>query len=241
LVALARTIAGLYTNSEIDTLAYELTQEAAAVGPNKLSRALELVRTLETQCVAADSDRELVDLIHAVLQHALPRFSETGEMQGLLASLDVDGFAVDNGRLLATTGGAATLAPEISGLEADLEARGFRAALNNYRQAIDNLSLGNFEAANGQLRSFAEDVLINVCRASTDRRVADGGAALLHLRSQNRLDASEFSMCKGFWDASHTNGPHPGVSNPEEALFRLQVATAIGRYLIKKLTPRPAA
>jgi hypothetical protein len=160
---------------------------------------------------------------------------------GMLASLEVDGLAVRDGRLIPTTPGPATLGPEISGLESDLQTAGLGVALRHYQQANDNLAQGNFEAANGQVRSFVEDLAISVCRLVTTREFNDASAALQHLRQSGFLDASEFNTCRGFWDASHTNGPHHGLSNQDEALFRLHVATAIGRYLLRKVASNTAA
>jgi len=39
-------------------------------------------------------------------------------------------------------------------------------------------------------------------------------------------------MIKGLVGISNTNGPHPGLSNADEALFRLHVVVATVRWLL---------
>lgn len=183
----------------------------------------------------------MADLVQTALAQVGTWQLEQPGVAGLVASLQVDGLEFREGRLLPTTPGPVRLAPEVSGLEVDLHAAQFGVAATHYRQANDNLAQGNFEASNGQIRSFIEDLLISTCRLVSGRTLNDAGAALQSLRQSGFLDASEFNTARGFWDASHTNGPHHGLSNQDEALFRLHVGTAIGRYLLRKLAAHPAA
>ena len=238
LVALSRVVAEIHTHTDIDTLAYELQLETKAIGSNKQARSLALVRAVECRCEDMQSDREMADLVQSTLLQITDWQAGQPVVTGLIASLQIDGLEIRDGRLLPTTPGPATLAPEVSGLEFDLEAAGLGVAATHYRQANDNLAQGNFEAANGQVRSFLENLLISICRLTSGRTFSDAGAALKHMRQSAFLDASEFNSTRGFWDASHTNGPHHGLSNQDEALFRLHVATAIGRYVLRKLAAR---
>lgn len=240
-MALSRVLADANTHTDIDTLAYELRLEAEATGSNKQARCLALVRALERRCEVAGTDREMADAVQAALTQATE--SQLGQpmFAGLIASLRVDGLEFREGRLLPATPGPATLAPEVSGLEADLAAHHLAVAAAHYRQACDNLAQGNFEAANGQVRSFVEDLIISACRITAGQELTDAGASLQRMRQCGFLDASEFNTARGFWDASHTNGPHHGLSNQDEAMFRLHVATAIGRYMLQKLTAHIAA
>src|SRR5437764_874147 len=69
---------------------------------------------------------------------------------------------------------AARLIPAVEGLdvprerarlEGDLARRGWDAAAAHYRQAVDGVSTGNWEAANGQMRSLLEVVIPEVAAA----------------------------------------------------------------------------
>ena len=111
--------------------------------------------------------------------------------------------------------------PQVSALEMDLDGRGLQVAATHYRQAIANFVGGNFEAANGQLRSFLE-ALFRGMGVSNGAQVNVGAdAAVLHLRTVGHLDDAECQFLRGLWAGSQDNGPHAGLSNEEEARFRL--------------------
>ncbi|MBI3769439.1 MAG: hypothetical protein HY271_13250 [Deltaproteobacteria bacterium] len=74
-----------------------------------------------------------------------------------------------------------------------------------------------------------------LAKAKTGRIRRDPTAALQDLRIGGLLDHAEEQMFKAFWQGIQDSGPHPGLSEEQEALFRLHVATAIGRYLLHKL------
>ncbi len=223
------------TNGEIGNIAYEYGAETAAVGPNKISRCTNLVEAVESKCEVEGHDQPLVDLIETVVRSLTPWHVESSvEFAGFLAALRIDGLDVLQGRLVPTTPEPAALAPQISLLEEQLEGLGLSVARRHYRQACDNLAEGNFEAANGQLRSYLEDLFVGVCARVAGKTFGDPGGALQHLRDTGHLDPKEWATFRGFWDASQTNGPHPGLSNSHEALYRVHVGTAVGRYLIAK-------
>ena len=104
-----------------------------------------------------------------------------------------------------------------------------------YSQACDNMAKGNFESANGQVRSFLESLFIALCERVTAKSVTDAKAALQHLHNQKHLDVAEWNTFRSFWDSCQTNGPHHGLSSQREAVYRLQVCTAVARYLMSKL------
>ncbi len=139
----------------------------------------------------------------------------------------------EDGHLRPTTPGAAALAPQISAFEAELANRGFNVAAQHYHQAVDNFTDGNFEACNGQLRSYMEDFFVRLCRALTGHQTGNPNAALQTLRG-NHLDDEEWNIFRYFWGGIQDNGPHAGLTNAEEAFFRLHTATAAGRYLLRK-------
>ena len=86
-------------------------------------------------------------------------------------------------------------------------------AAAHYRQAYESFVAGNWEAANGQVRSFVEDVLIEVGRRETSKVRSDPSASLQDLRSQGFLDDPEWQTFKGFWQGIQDRGPHRGLSH----------------------------
>lgn len=239
LAALANSISNAHSAATLDLLAYELDLETAAVGPNKLTRSLGLVRALELQCNNAGSEQPLRELVVRTLQ-PLTAY-QLQHHGGLLASLRIDGLRYENGALLPDTPEPVALAPQVSALEQQLNARGLNVAVVHYRQAVDNLTAGQFEAANGSLRPFLESLFTGLCNRATNQTHTAANPALLHLRQQGLLAENEWNLCRSLWANCHTNGPHPGLSNEEEALFRLHFGTSLARYLLSRIPEEPIA
>ena len=56
------------------------------------------------------------------------------------------------------------------------------------------------------------------------------------VKQLERIDLSEWNNFRGFWESCQSNGPHHGLSNNEEAIYRLHTATALSRYLLFKFS-----
>ncbi len=126
-------------------------------------------------------------------------------------------------------------------LEADFDRLRMTVAKNSYQQAVHNLVEQRFEAANGQMRSTFEAVIVQVAasRGFTSTKQGDGGPALAYLIDQGHLPERDGgAFIRGLWWITHTNGPHPGTSDAGEAYFRVQAITSAVRYLIDRFLPR---
>lgn len=235
LASLARVISEYNSNADIYALAYEFGKEDVAIGSSKIAKCINFVKNLEKECEEIGEDRPIIEVIERTLSLYNERDVEDRELvSGLLASLRVDGFHFSNGVIIPTTPEPASLGPILSQLEQDLSNCELRVAARHYSQACENLAAGNFEAANGQVRSFLENVFITICVKVSGKALKDPGAALQHLKQINKIDPSEWNNLRGFWDSCQSNGPHHGLSNNEEAIYRLHMATAIVRYLLYK-------
>lgn len=105
-------------------------------------------------------------------------------------------------------------------------------ALTHYRQAIANYRDSEFECSNGQLRSALDETLARACEQRTSRSGRDPKGCVDVLVNVNVLNKDEAQMIKGLIGISNTNGPHPGLSNADEALFRMHVVSATLRWLL---------
>jgi hypothetical protein len=140
-------------------------------------------------------------------------------------------------QLLPTDAAPVPLAPEISALEAELTARGYNDALNNYQQAVDNFVHHNYEAANGQLRTALEDLVTRLARQHTgyvgQGKAGEGGNAINYMVTTGGLPERDGGkLLQGIWQMTHTRGSHPGQSDADEARFRMLIITAIARFLL---------
>jgi hypothetical protein len=214
------------TNAELDNLFLEfgLSYDQFGGGIQRHSNAL-----VSTLCERPDADDALTRVVEYVLEH-----DYRDRTKRLLQLLRLDGFEWHKEKLIPTTPQPAALAKELSQLELDLQSLVLNVAAAHYRQAHESFAVSNWEAANGQIRSFMENLLIELGKQETSKARPDPAAALQDLRDQGFIDHPEWQMFRSFWQGIQDNGPHHGLSHEQEALFRLHVATSIARYLIHK-------
>jgi hypothetical protein len=206
--------------------------KAHSENATKSSRLASLLKGLEKRCEEADDDTQIVELVETLHREHPQAWPE--DRIALAAALTLDGFDFVDDKLVATTPAPIALAPQISALELEMERRGLQVAIGHYKQAVDNFTRGNWEAANSQVRSFLESLFITLCKTLCGKGLADVNGALQHLRGTGKLDLGEWNNFRYFWNDIQDNGPHQGLSVEHEALYRLHVATATARYLLEK-------
>ncbi len=136
-----------------------------------------------------DGNASLTRLIEYVLRR---RGAGWEPADRLLHALRLDGFEWRDGKLVPTTPEPVALADELSRLERDLQGLSMSVAAAHYRQAYESFVAGNWEAANGQIRSFVEDFFIEIGRRVTSKVRSDPSASLQDLRNQGFLDEPEW-------------------------------------------------
>ena len=218
------------THAEMDLLSLEHGLSAHNLSGGLQPRSNALVNAAR-QLDLPEAERILTALIEYVLKCDRPGWASP---EKLIRVLRLDGFDRCDGALVPRTPGPAELAAELSALELDLHELGFNVASAHYRQAHESFVAGNWEIANGQIRSLIENFLIELGRRQTSKDRIAPAAALQDLRHCSFFDDPEWQMLRGFWQSIQDNGPHHGLSNEQEALFRLHVATSVGRYAVHK-------
>jgi hypothetical protein len=138
--------------------------------------------------------------------------------------------------LLPAGAAPAPLAPEITAFEDELDTRGYDVARKHYGQAVRNYVSGDLEAANGQLRDVLEDLFVAVARSYANFTGLEPVAALQHLQNRHKLLDGEFNLLRGLWSLSQDRGPHAGLTDAAEAVFRLQTTTSSCLFLLRHLT-----
>ena len=232
LARLAETIADQFGHAQISNLFFEYSVDAhdPGAGSNRATRSLALVRAIEAGQAEIVADEALVELANRSLANEYARQNHIA----LLASLALDGFEWGVDSLVPAMPVPSQPSPQVSALERDLDGHGLQVAATHYRQAIDNFVDGNFEAANGQLRSFLEALFRGMGVSNGAQANVGANAAVLHLRNVGHLDDAECQFLRGLWAGAQDNGPHAGLSNEEEARFRLHASTAAARYILRK-------
>jgi len=210
-----------------------------------------------------EARRALLSFVEGILDYiASQRMREPDWMNAMQERLRADGFELSSTRsshpgrrggyqLLPTDSISVPLPKEITALEADLSARGYTTALNHYQHAVDGLVNQKYESANGDLRAALEDLVTRLAEDHTGyKRVLDkrtgqpranqGGVAVGHLIDGGYLpEADGGKLLQGLWAMTHTNGSHPGQSDAEEARFRMQIITGVGRFLLRQFPAVP--
>ncbi|MCX5772037.1 MAG: hypothetical protein NTZ09_17440, partial [Candidatus Hydrogenedentes bacterium] len=172
-------------HTELNALFFEHGIEDAHVTGNQRDKALAFLSAVEARKVPSEADEIVLEVTERLLslRSEYVRQHDPG-IRRLLASLNLDGLDYRDGHLVPTTPEPATLGPQISALEIDLANAGLTTAGEHYRQASDNFVDGNWEACNGQLRSFLEDLLIVACERLSGGVFKNTSSALQHLRDR---------------------------------------------------------
>lgn len=188
-------------------------------------------------------ESDLLDLVLKILNEKHGTENETEWVQELRTSLFKDGFALtyeerDDSEnpwrpsirriwSLGPVGAEEVPLPEqYSALRRALHDKGFTVAATHYKQAYDAFQRGEWEASNAATRTTLEGFLLGVAKIKVSYDGTSGGTAIERLRQADTFGQGEHGYLKGFWDLSHNNGSHPGLSSQDEALFRFSAATS---------------
>ena len=227
-----RATAG-FGHSDIDVLMHEYGLPYPLPVGNLTQKAHQFVHWIRFNLIDTEAESTLLELAGRCLSRTERKWWSE-EQAALEAALALEGFAYSGDRLIPAMPGEIDLSSEITELEEALQGR-FPVAANHYRQAVDSYVDGNHEAANGQVRPFLEDLFMELDKHGGGDS-SNASSALQHMKDVNQLDNDEWQLMRGLWATVQDKGPHRGLSDPNESLFRLHFATAAARYLLAKET-----
>lgn len=232
-----------------------LTSSSGSCAADCKSSSLRLVlalRDAKTELIAAtlngalkssDRNAEVARGLREFILIVAAR-SDEGQLARLREATRSGGFDLQlidgEARLLPLDEPEVPLAELMSALEADCRRLGMTVAGNHYRQAVDSLADGRNEAANAQLRTMFEEVVVNLAVLHGFSRTGQGagGNAIRYLIQNGYLPENDGgNYVHGLWKIVQTNGSHPGTSPAGEAHFRMHALTAAARYLIDRFAP----
>lgn len=140
-----------------------------------------------------------------------------------------------------------------SELEMLLNKHGFEVALGHLAQARSSFQRGDWAASNSQLRTFLESYLTEIAAA-----LGYTGANMMveRLKFLGELDPPflmpaynewlpkdkkpRSQFLEGLWSRMHPEGSHPGLSEEDDATFRLQVCLISARLFLRRFDQRIA-
>lgn len=152
-------------------------------------------------------------------------------------ALRADDLDLVEGRIAPLVSPSVNVAKEQGFLESRLQKFEFREAFNHLEQAVDNAATGNWEASNGQIRSFLEAL----CNAIADRiykganSPPSGGKARKYLEKVGFLSPNESKLLKAFFQVLHVDGSHAGTSSSDDCHRRRLMVLAMANYYLEQL------
>lgn len=136
--------------------------------------------------------------------------------------------------------------PESSSeVELLLVSNGFEIAKRHLDSARENITQGDWEAANSQCRTFLEALTDAIADNlfGADAAALPGGLAKRQLLANKGFlsrekhefgDGNGQAFLPGLAKLLHPDGAHPGISNQPDAMFRLQAVVVTARWLLKR-------
>lgn len=162
-----------------------------------------------------------------------------GKFPELDAALRADGFQVRDGELIPVISAFVESAKEEALVERLLDKHGFSIAKNHLKQSYDNYVEGHWEAANGALRSFLQDVFDQIALIIAPREAgqkAPGGDRRQLLQEKGFIESNtEAKLVSSFFQFASHKGSHPGISNESDSRLRRYMAVALASYYLEKL------
>ena len=130
-----------------------------------------------------------------------------------------------------------------------LDRHGFTIAKGHLAQAVSAFSRGEWSSANGELRNFLESYLNDIANRLGYAGGGDSKARRDYLGSVQPpfllADYNEWhpnnqkpQFIQGLMSRMHPHGGHPGLSEEEDATFRLQISLVTARLLLRRFDQR---
>lgn len=158
-----------------------------------------------------------------------------------------DGFTFeDDGTLRRALPRIADLPKADNEVHVLLDKLNMDTATGHLDQAINNHSQGNWAAANGQLRTFLEELFNEIARRIDPTRAAKRSSSesmrqllaqtdppfLQESLGESSQDGKNF--INGVFKRLHSEGSHPGLSDDDDSTFRLHLTLVVARHYLRR-------
>ena len=239
-----------YTDSKLRALFFKYNLVDIYEQSGKLTAKRRKVSDV-FQHLCAVGDDGAVRTLDSIVKEALKKFypradSDQGQRQrffekfpDLDVALRTDGFQVCDGELVPSISAFVESAKQEALLETLLDKYGFPFAKNHLKQSYENYIEGNWEAANGALRSFLQDVFDQIALIVVPQEAGDkppGGERRKLLQQKGFIEGdTEAKLVSSFFHFASRDGSHPGISNESDCRLRRYMAVALASYYLEKL------
>lgn len=198
---------------------------------------------------AADVSEQIAarDILEEIAQEEWKVFSERLEWdpdavwslkyESLRKALRADGLDLVEGRVTRFLSSSVSPDAEQGLLERRLDQWKFEVPQRHLQQVIDNAARGNWESANGQVRSFMEslcDAMAAIIYQGTGTPPTRGDARM-YLANESFFSPEESDLLKAFFQVLHGSGGHAGASDEDDCHRRRLIALALANYYLDRL------
>ena len=266
IVAASKIIAEKYNKNALVQLfmqwgvEYRCDSDAKAAHTNAVSK-IAIDEDIEVITVSGEMplSRAMIDC--AISDYDSEYSCHDPNWKKLIAGLKFDGFEIlkkseEEGFKLARM--LPKDIPELNFREAEnevvrlLDSHGFTTAKGHLDQAISAFSRGEWSSVNGQLRNFYESYLNEIADAlgcpdtygSREKRDFLGKLNppfLLEKYNEWNENMQKPQYVQGLLSRMHGHGAHPGLSEEEDATFRLQISLITARLFLRRYENRKKA
>ncbi len=268
IVAAAEVIAGFNSHSAMEVLEVQWEIDGRCSGNSKSSRIASLAKLAIQEKLLVMTENGRVTLARAMVETAIKAPNhETDAWKKLIAGLRFDGFEavateVDSSPTPPYGGKVVTLArmlpedvPELDFREAEsevvklLDQCGFTVTKGHLKQAMSAFQRGEWASANGALRNFYESYLNEIALSLGYTAGGDSKAKrdflgslqppfLLADYNEWNANSQKPQFVQGLMNRMHPHGGHPGLSEEEDATFRLQISLVTARLFLRRFDQR---
>lgn len=229
------------THATLNTYAFRYGLDKIAVGNNKDERVLAIGRFLlenpQTPGILGDNlTYEIVeDVISKTVSNNHHFYTDNNEFVNypqLRRLLLKDGFIIEDGILTRTFETDIDFNTNETLLGKLLDEHNLDTAKGHYNQANNAFNRGDWAACNSQLRSYVEELFNALAKKITGISFSDSHSARTALSQCNPpvfykglnewLDNGQ-GFFETFWKRLHPEGSHPGLSNEDDSIFRLNL------------------
>jgi len=268
IVAAAEVIARFNSHADMEVLEVQWGIDGRCSGNSKSSRIASLAKLAIQEELLVMTENGRVTLARAVVETAIKAPNhEIDAWKKLVAGLRFDGFEavvtdVDSSPTLPYGGKLVTLTrmlpqevPELDFREAEsevvklLDQSGFTVAKGHLNQAMSAFQRGEWASANGALRNFYESYLNEISLSLGYTGGGDSKAKrdflgslqppfLLTDYNEWNANTQKPQFVQGLMNRMHPHGGHPGLSEEEDATFRLQISLVTARLFLRRFDQR---
>lgn len=227
------------THSTMDAFVLRYGLDDVAIGSSKEKRAMGISKFLieNPQMPGILSDNLIFEVVEDIISKAIVNeyhylnneFINYPQLRRLLLK---DGFVIEKGMLIRNFETAIDFNTNDTLLDSLLTKHNFTVAKGHYEQASNAFNRGDWAACNSQLRTYVEELLNKIAEKVTGKTFTDSQQAKIALsqskppifyKQLNEWKDNGTGYFETFWSRLHPEGSHPGLSNEDDSVFRLNL------------------